>query len=200
LLVSIRDCRHSKKDRQWIQDVYPEYLDALADLNTGLFSVLGTSNPHQDEIFANWFANDHSHPLIISKGPEAVGFALVTRPRVAPPVKRRSLTICRNSSSANPIAARGSAGRRQADFRSLCGGLGDRGYQRNPASVTFWRRVLTHTARPLHRAHPEWRSAPALHQPTLPSPLNYMDLWRADGASNARRRGAKVSRGAADSK
>ena len=84
MLVSIRDCRHSKKDRQWIQDVYPEYLDALSDLNTGLFSVLGTSNPHQDEIFANWFANDHSHPLIISKGPDSVGFALVTRPRVAP--------------------------------------------------------------------------------------------------------------------
>ena len=83
MLVSIRDCRHSKKDRQWIQDVYPEYLDALSDLNTGLFSVLGNSNPHQDEIFANWFANDHSHPLIICKGPDSVGFALVTRPRVA---------------------------------------------------------------------------------------------------------------------
>ena len=76
MLVSIRDCRHSKKDRQWIQDVYPEYLDALSDLNTGLFSVLGTSNPHQDEIFANWFANDHSHPLVISKGADSVGFAL----------------------------------------------------------------------------------------------------------------------------
>jgi len=45
LLVSIRDCRHSKKDRQWIQDVYGEYVDALSDLNTGLFSVLGADNP-----------------------------------------------------------------------------------------------------------------------------------------------------------
>ena len=42
LLVSIRDCRSSKKDRQWIQGVYGEYIDALADLNTGLFSVLGS--------------------------------------------------------------------------------------------------------------------------------------------------------------
>ena len=83
MLVSIRDCRHSKKDRQWIQEIYPEYLDALADLNTGLFSVLGASNPHQDEIFANWFSNDHSHPLVIAKGADAVGFALVSRPRVA---------------------------------------------------------------------------------------------------------------------
>jgi len=83
LLVSIRDCRHSKKDRQWIQDVYGEYLDALSDLNTGIFSVLGADNPHEDEIFATWFANDQSHPLLILKGQDPVGFALVTRPRIA---------------------------------------------------------------------------------------------------------------------
>ena len=74
--------RHSKKDRQWIQSVYGEYIDALADLNTGLFSVIGADNPHEDEIFANWFSNDHSHPLLILKGPDPVGFALVTRPRI----------------------------------------------------------------------------------------------------------------------
>jgi len=83
LLVSIRDCRHSKKDRQWIRDVYGEYLDALSDLNTGLFSVLGADNPREHEIFANWFANDQSHPLVILKGSGLVGFALVTRPRIA---------------------------------------------------------------------------------------------------------------------
>ena len=70
MLVSIRDCRHSKKDRQWIQDVYAEYLDAFADLNTGLYWVLGADNPREDEIFANWFANDHAHPLLICKGPK----------------------------------------------------------------------------------------------------------------------------------
>jgi hypothetical protein len=82
LLISIRDCRRSKKDRQWIRTVYGEYIEALADLNTGLFSVLGADNPRKDEIFAHWFSNDHSHPLIILKGPEPVGFALVTRPRI----------------------------------------------------------------------------------------------------------------------
>ena len=82
MLISIRDCRHSIKDRQWIQSVYGEYIDSLADLNTGLFSVIGADNPREDEIFANWFSNDHSHPLLILKGPEPVGFALVTRPRI----------------------------------------------------------------------------------------------------------------------
>ena len=67
-MVSIRDVGRSKQDRQWIQSVYGEYIESLADLNTGLFSVLGTGNPHQDEIFANWFSNDQSHPLLILKG------------------------------------------------------------------------------------------------------------------------------------
>src|SRR5260370_27392810 len=70
------------KDRQWIQSVYGEYIDSLADLNTGLFSVIGADNPREDEIFANWFSNDHSHPLLILKGPQPVGFALVTRPQI----------------------------------------------------------------------------------------------------------------------
>jgi predicted acetyltransferase len=57
----------------------------LSDLNTGLFSVLGADNPREHEIFANWFSNDQSHPLLISQGSDPVGFALVTRPRIPPP-------------------------------------------------------------------------------------------------------------------
>src|ERR1700744_5851374 len=83
LLVSIRDVRHSKQDRHWIQSVYGEYIESLADLNTGLFSVLGANTPHEAEIFANWSSNDQTHPLLILKGTDSVGFALVTRPRIA---------------------------------------------------------------------------------------------------------------------
>ena len=83
MLISIRDCKYSKKDRHWIEYVYSEYVDSLADLNTGVYALLNPDNPQQDEIFANWFANEHSHPLVILRGPDPVGFALVTRPRVA---------------------------------------------------------------------------------------------------------------------
>ena len=68
MLVSIRDCRHSKQDHDWIRSVYGEYLDSLADLNTGFFSVIGSDSPSEDDIFANWFSNDQSHPLFILKG------------------------------------------------------------------------------------------------------------------------------------
>jgi predicted acetyltransferase len=143
LLVSIRDCRHSKKDRQWIQDVYPEYLDALADLNTGLFSVLGASNPHQDEIFANWFANDHSHPLTILKGPESVGFALVTRPQVAA-AGQTAVNYHMSEFFVRKQHRRSGIGRDAAKliFDRFAGDWEIVEYQRNPNSVAFWRRVL----------------------------------------------------------
>lgn len=144
MLVSIRDCRQSKKDRQWIQDSYPEYLDALSDLNTGLFSVLSTSNPHQDEIFANWFANDHSHPLIISQGPESVGFALVTRPRVAA-AGEAAVNYHMSEFFIRKAHRRQGIGRDAAKliFDRFAGDWEIVEYQRNPASVAFWRRVLT---------------------------------------------------------
>jgi predicted acetyltransferase len=143
LLVSIRDCRHSKKDRQWIQDVYPEYLDALSDLNTGLFSVLGSSNPHQDEIFANWFSNDHSHPLVILKGSEAAGFALVTRPQVAA-AGEAAVNYHMSEFFVRKAFRRQGIGRDAAKliFDRFAGDWEIVEYQRNPSAVTFWRRVL----------------------------------------------------------
>jgi predicted acetyltransferase len=128
LLISIRDCRHSKKDRQWIQSVYGEYIDSLADLNTGLFSVIGADNPRKDEIFANWFSNDHSHPLLILKGPDPVGFALVTRPRI-------------------PAAGEPAADYRMSEFfvrkqHRIAGNWEIIEYLRNPGAVAFWRRVV----------------------------------------------------------
>ena len=144
MLVSIRDCRHSKKDRQWIHDVYPEYLDALADLNTGLFSVLGASNSHQDEIFANWFANDQSHPLVILKGSDAVGFALVTRPRI-PAAGETSANYNMSEFFVRKAHRRVGIGRDAATliFDRFAGEWEIVEYQRNPGAIAFWRRVLT---------------------------------------------------------
>ena len=143
LLVSIRDCRHSKKDRRWIQDVYGEYLDALTDLNTGLFSVLGADNPREHEIFANWFANDQSHPLLILKGADAVGFALVTRPRIA---AAGEIAADYNMSEffVRKAHRRMGIGRDAATliFDRFAGDWEIVEYLRNPGAVAFWRRVL----------------------------------------------------------
>ena len=143
MLVSIRDCRHSKSDRRWIQDVYGEYIDSLSDLNTGLFSVIGADNPREDEIFANWFSNDHSHPLLILKGSEPVGFALVSRPRIpaaGEPVAdyRMSEFLVRRQ------YRRAGIGRDAAIliFDRFAGNWEIIEYMRNPGAVAFWRNVV----------------------------------------------------------
>jgi predicted acetyltransferase len=144
LLVSIRDCRHSKKDRQWIQDVYGEYLDALSDLNTGLFSVLGADNPREHEIFATWFASDQSHPLVILQGSNAVGFALVTRPRI-PVAGETAADFNMSEFFIRKAHRRSGIGRDAATliFNRFAGDWEIVQYQRNPGAIAFWRQVLT---------------------------------------------------------
>ena len=144
MLVSIRDCRHSKQGRKWIQDVYAEYLDAFADLNTGLYRVLGAGDPREDEIFANWFANDQSHPLLIQKGSESVGFALVTRPRIPNAGETSAVTYHMSEFFVRKAHRRAGIGRDAATliFDRFAGEWEILEYQRNTGAVAFWRRVL----------------------------------------------------------
>ena len=143
MLISIRDCRHSKKDRQWIQSVYAEYIDSLADLNTGLFSVIGADSAREDEIFANWFSNDQSHPLLIAKGADPVGFALVTRPRIAA-AGEQAADYRMSEFFVRKQYRRAGMGRDAATliFDRFAGNWEIVEYQRNPGAVAFWRRVL----------------------------------------------------------
>ncbi len=144
MLVSIRDVRNSLKDRQWIQSVYGEYIESLADLNTGFFSVIGTENARQDEIFANWFSNDQAHPLVILQGAEPVGFALVTRTRIAP-TGTGTVRFRMSEFFIRRPHRRVGIGRNAAIliFDRFTGDWEILEYQRHPGSVAFWRRVLT---------------------------------------------------------
>ncbi len=143
MLVSIRDVRHSKNDRRWIEKVYGEYIESLSDLNTGFFSVIGSAGPREEEIFASWFSSDHSHPLLISKGAEPVGFALVTRPRIAAagevaPTYNMSEFFVRKPNRRTGI------GREAAHliFDRFAGEWEILEYTRNPGAVAFWRRTI----------------------------------------------------------
>ena len=168
MLVSIRDVRSSLKDRQWIRSVYGEYLESLADLNTGFFSVIGTENTREDEIFANWFSNDQAHPLVILQGADPVGFALVTRLRIPPagsgPTFRMSEFFIRRQHRKVGI------GRNAATliFDRFTGDWEILEYQRHPGSVAFWRRVLavycpgSYTERVQHgEVHQRFKSRPS---------------------------------------
>ncbi len=145
MFVSIRDVRGSLKDQRWIQSVYGEYIESLADLNTGFYSVIGSAeNARQDEIFANWFSNDQTHPLVISKGTDAVGFALVTRVRIAP-AGAEGATYRMSEFFIRPQYRQAGIGRNAATliFDRFTGYWEIVEYLRHPGSVAFWRRVLT---------------------------------------------------------
>ncbi len=142
--VSVRDCRHSADDRRWIQDVYGEYLESLSDLNTGFFPVIDNDDPQKDGIFASWFANERSHPLIIANGADRVGFALVTRPQMPvegewqPDFRMAEFFIrkgCRRNGYGRDAAS--------LIFDRFAGEWMIVAYQRNSGSVGFWRQVLT---------------------------------------------------------
>jgi predicted acetyltransferase len=141
--VSIRDCKRSRRDRQWIEEVYGEYLDALSDLNTGIFRGLGPGGPQQEEILANWFANELAHPLLIVKGPDAVGFALVTRPRI-PAAGESAVDYCMSEFFVRKPYRRAGVGSHAAAliFDRFSGDWEVVEYQRNPGSVAFWRKVV----------------------------------------------------------
>lgn len=91
MAVCLRDAKHGPDDQRWIQGVYPEYLDELAELTTattGVFPIFGEHGPRDAELFARWFRDKTSHPLLILEGTRPVGFALVSRPLVAMPGAR----------------------------------------------------------------------------------------------------------------
>lgn len=143
MAVSIRDAKGSPEDRKWIQSVYPDYLSDLATLNTGIFPVLGEYGHREPDLLGRWFADDRSHPLLILKGVQAAGFALIVRPPVLPqsrPVidyrmseffvlrKFRRLGVGRDA--ANLI------------FNRFAGQWEVTEYLRNADAVSFWRKVI----------------------------------------------------------
>ena len=86
--VTLRDARTLAEDRGWIQAVYPEYIEELAEVShsgTGVFPITGEHGAREAELLARWFRDDRSHPLLILEAARPAGFALVSRPLVGPP-------------------------------------------------------------------------------------------------------------------
>ena len=77
--ISVRDARGAPRDREWIESVYRDYLDDLSPLNTGVFSMtsLGEIGYSESDQLARWFVDSTVTPLVIVRGSEPVGFAMV---------------------------------------------------------------------------------------------------------------------------
>jgi len=142
--VSVRDARGTARDRQWIESVYGDYLDDLSPLNTGVFTAtsLGEIGYSEADQLDRWFGDSSVNPLIIMRGYDPVGFAMVARGSAEPgrtPVDYRmaEFFISRNW-------RRRGIGRLAVEIilNRFAGRWEITEYLRNPGAVSFWRRVV----------------------------------------------------------
>ena len=144
MTVSVRDARGAIRDREWIESVYRDYLDDLSPLNTGVFSAtsLGEIGQSESDQLARWFGDPTVNPLLILRGNDPVGFAMVARGASPgrPPVDYRMAEFF----VAKPHRRRG-VGR--SAVRLILNRFAGRWeiveYSRNPNAVKFWRNVVS---------------------------------------------------------
>jgi predicted acetyltransferase len=142
--VSVRDARSSTRDRAWIESVYRDYLDDLAPLNTGVFntSSLREIGYSESDQLARWFGDSSFDPLVILRGNEPAGFAMVARGSAIPgkqPIDYRMAEFF----VARTFRRRG-VGRLAVELilNRFDGRWEITEYLRNPVAVAFWRRVV----------------------------------------------------------
>jgi predicted acetyltransferase len=143
--VSVRDARGAKRDREWIESVYSDYLDDLSPLNTGVFSAtsLGEIGYSESDQLGRWFADPAVNPLVILRGAENVGFAMVARGGSPEPGRANV-----DYRMAEFFVARGwrrrGVGRLAVELilNRFAGRWEITEYLRNPVAVSFWRRVV----------------------------------------------------------
>jgi predicted acetyltransferase len=142
--VSVRDARGAARDKEWIESVYRDYLDDLSPLNTGVFSTtsLGEIGYSESDQLARWFGDSSVNPLVIVRGSEPVGFAMVARGAASAdksPVDYRMAEFF----VARTFRRRG-VGRLAVELilNRFAGRWEITEYLRNPVAVSFWRRVV----------------------------------------------------------
>jgi predicted acetyltransferase len=141
--VSVRDARGAARDREWIESVYRDYLDDLSPLNTGVFSAtsLGEIGYSESDQLSRWFGDPSVNPLVILRGNEPVGFAMVARGAMPgrPPVDYRMAEFF-----VGRTHRRRGIGRLAVELilNRFAGRWEITEYLRNPVAESFWRRVV----------------------------------------------------------
>lgn len=137
MTISLRDARGSRADRSWIAKVFRDYIDDLDPMSTGIFPVLGEVGHREPDQVARWFGDPNAFALVIAQSQLPVGFAMVARLPDAKGYRMGEFFIDR--------AHRGlglGRGAVQLILDRFAGRWEITEYQRNPAAVKFWRRVV----------------------------------------------------------
>ena len=144
MTVSVRDARGNARDREWIESVYRDYLDDLSPLNTGVFSTtsLGEIGYSPEDQLSRWFIDSSCNPLIIVRGTDSVGFAIVAKGGASPgkpPVDYRMAEFFVTRASRRRGVGRSAV---ELILNRFAGRWEINEYLRNPVAVAFWRRVV----------------------------------------------------------
>ena len=144
MTVSVRDARGNARDRQWIEGVYRDYLDDLSPLNTGVFSAtsLGEIGYSESDQLARWFGDSSVNALVILRGAEPVGFAMVARGSATP--GKPAVDYRMAEFFVSRTFRRRGVGRLAVELilNRFAGRWEITEYLRNPHAVAFWRRVV----------------------------------------------------------
>jgi len=140
--ISIREARASQADRDWIEQVYGEYLADLAADQTGVFPSLTVTGQSVAELVQGWFRDDHSMAFVILREDQPAGFALIQREVVTVGDRARHYSLS-EFFIRQPFRRRG-VGRQAALllFARFAGEWTISEQARNAGAIRFWRRVV----------------------------------------------------------
>jgi predicted acetyltransferase len=140
MTVSLRDARAYKTDREWIENVYREYLDDLGLLNTGIFPSLGEIGHREPDQLQRWLLDRSALLLTILENHQPAGFAMVSRESAATRVVdfRMSEFFVARAHRRRGVGC--SAVRLILD--RFAGRWEVLEYTRNPGAVNFWRKTV----------------------------------------------------------
>jgi predicted acetyltransferase len=141
MTVSLRDARANASDRDWIESVYRDYLDDLGLLNTGIFPALGEIGHREPDQLQRWLVDRTANLLTILDDQQPVGFAMVARETLA----SRQIDFRMAEFFVTREHRRRGVGRSAVRliFDRFAGRWEILEYSRNPAAVTFWRKVVS---------------------------------------------------------
>lgn len=141
--ITIREARASKPDRDWIEEVYGEYLADLTADTTGVFPSLTVTGQSVSEIIQGWFHDDRCTAFIILREQEPVGFAVVQRSLASPGSPTRHFRLS-EFFIRKPYRSRGvGRGAAMLLFSRYAGEWTVPEQSRNPGAIRFWRRVVS---------------------------------------------------------
>jgi predicted acetyltransferase len=82
--ISVRDARQRMGDRAWIEGAYREYLHDLGPSGADAFPLIHEYGEREPDTLARWFTDREAVPMVILRGDEPVGFAMIARGSATP--------------------------------------------------------------------------------------------------------------------